>query len=160
MSIIKFIFSTLNLNQILFFRYKISCRFLNALKSDTNELVYYNTYYEAQAAMHNSLINGIIQFSSNFTEAFKESLALMAEVDDGTLDAQKIHILLDNSHHMLHLLLKIKMFETYKTFVENLSLDCQYPTKLALEPLNFMEPIYGSKTPSYTRYMFPGFAVM
>lgn len=140
-------------------RYKISCRFLNSISSNVAELIYFNDYQEAQEKLQRSRINGLIHFSSNFTEAFAETYASNNGADDGTLDANQIAVYLDTSHFMINFLLKAKLWNIYEEFTINLNTDCRYPKKLGLVPVSFMKPIYGSATPTYTRFALPGFSM-
>jgi hypothetical protein len=54
------------------------------------------------------------------------------------------------------LLLKKQILDSYKLFFRELLKDCEVSAKYGEIPIQFLKPIYGKESPSYTMFMAPG----
>ena len=83
-------------------------------------------------------------------------MALGREADDETLDQSEIRVWLDMSNQQIGLMLAREFQYSYRDFAKDLLSACKQNTKLGDVPIQFKDPIYGTKEPSFTDFVAPG----
>lgn len=139
--------------------YKISCRFLNAIKPDVAEKIFYSSWDDAYREARTGKLAAIIRFASNFTESYKDIFDNNQNSDEGSFENSYMEFNLDQSELQLTLFLTRKLYQIYKEFSENLMTDCGKPKNLRNSLIKLEQPVYGSLDEKWTTFIVPGLAV-
>ncbi|XP_011871615.1 PREDICTED: ABC transporter G family member 23 isoform X2 [Vollenhovia emeryi] len=134
----------------------LSCRYLNALDSESMIKVYYPDTDSAMEAVRRGNAWGTLYFTENFTDALVARMALGKDADEEVLDQSEIRVWLDMSNQQVGLMLARNLQYSYRDFAKDLLSSCGENTKLADVPIQFMDPIYGTNEPSFTDFVAPG----
>nr|XP_033203519.1 ABC transporter G family member 20 isoform X2 [Bombus vancouverensis nearcticus] len=134
----------------------LSCRYLKFLDEDMITIKYYPDPESARDAVRDGDAWGTLYFTENFTDALVARMALGREADEETLDQSEIRVWLDMSNQQIGLMLAREFQYSYRDFAQDLLSACKQNTKLGDVPIQFKDPIYGSKEPSFTDFVAPG----
>lgn len=100
--------------------------------------------------------DAVIYFASNFTESYKDLREHNFNTGDGSIDNSRIQVFMSNTNVFVNHLVKYSLVQSTQSFIDELLVDCGMSLKLNIPPLNFQEPIYGSKIYSAREQMgFP-----
>ncbi|XP_045475089.1 ABC transporter G family member 20 isoform X2 [Harmonia axyridis] len=134
----------------------LSCRYLQNLKNSTIDKLYYPDPESAVEAVRKGDAWGALYFTENFTDALVARMALGKDSDAETLDQSEVRVWLDMSNQQIGVILQRDLQLSYQDFAKDLLGSCEQNPDLAEIPISFQEPIYGSKTPSFTDFVAPG----
>ncbi|XP_058803004.1 ABC transporter G family member 23 isoform X2 [Phymastichus coffea] len=134
----------------------LSCRYLHTLDNVSMIQDYYENPESALEAVRQGKAWGTLYFTENFTDALVARMALGKEADEETLDQSEIRVWLDMSNQQIGLMLARNLQYAYRDFAKNFLTICGQNEKLADVPIQFKDPIYGSKEPSFTDFVAPG----
>jgi hypothetical protein len=134
---------------------KISCRFIKEIDDSVAIKQYYKTFDEAFSDAKKGKIIGFVHFYKNFTESLDLVQTEGRSADDGSADASRIEIFMDQSDLQLTFFLQSKFYQIYKDFAQNMMRSCNLPIKLGNVPVNFETPIYGSYDTDFKNSMAP-----
>lgn len=153
----------------------LSCRYLQNLKNSTIDKVYYPDPDSAVEAVRKGEAWGALYFTENFTDALVARMALGKDSDAETLDQSEVRVWLDMSSEswkvsknfiyssnsalsdqQIGIILQRDLQLSYQDFAKDLLGSCEQNPDLAEIPISFQEPIYGTKTPSFTDFVAPG----
>lgn len=135
--------------------HKVSCRFLHELDDDVGIKVFYDTIEEAYADAKRGKVTAIIHFAMNFTESLTEVHDPLIKPDQITRSNSKIQIYMDQTNQQLTFFLQRKLYDVYKSYAENMLVDCELPRKLDNLPIDFLQPIYGTYEADFKQTMAP-----
>nr|CAH0102208.1 unnamed protein product [Daphnia galeata] len=133
-----------------------SCRYLRFLDNSTIIQVPYQSLSDALDATLRGTVWGVIHFGHNFTEELLERQINGNAVDKETIQASRIGITLDWSNEQIALTLQHRLVGGFNDFNRNLVTSCDYQPVIPSIPVEFMDPVYGKKNPSFTDFMAPG----
>lgn len=137
---------------------KISCNFLSEL--DDDDIISQKPYANFQDA-HDDAERGKVMAIINFNRNFSRSLGirlfdLTYDLDDEILiDESQIKVTMDQSNHLMTNFMKKRLYDAYNRFAMNMSVQCGLSPKLALSPVNFLQPIFGSLDADFKASMAP-----
>ncbi|XP_018359977.1 PREDICTED: ABC transporter G family member 20-like [Trachymyrmex cornetzi] len=134
----------------------LSCRFLHNFDSIATQK-YYNDVSEANNAVQNGKLRGLIYFSQNFSEALQIRVEDATFVKDSDLLASEIQVFLDMSDRPVGFFLQMKLFKRFLEIYEDIMRECKYSSKLADPLIRFEEPVYGTTDLNYADYIAPTF---
>ncbi|XP_046382481.1 ABC transporter G family member 23-like [Ischnura elegans] len=135
----------------------LSCRYLHGLKQ--NNIVkeeFFPDKKSAIEAVRKGNAWGAVFIPENFTSALELRRENGNDLDDDVLTAGEISVYLDISNSIIGSLLKRKMMTEFQDFLRGVLVDCQNSPKFAQTPMNFHNPVYGKKNPSYGSFVAPG----
>ncbi|EFX71377.1 ABC protein, subfamily ABCH [Daphnia pulex] len=133
-----------------------SCRYLRFLDNTTIVQIPYQSLSDALDATLQGTVWGVIHFGHNFTEELLERQIDGNAVDKETIQASRIGITLDWSNEQIALTLQHRLVGGFNDFNRNLVTACDYQPVIPSIPVEFMDPVYGKKNPSFTDFMAPG----
>ncbi|KAL0861157.1 hypothetical protein ABMA27_009649 [Loxostege sticticalis] len=133
----------------------LSCRYLSHLTEHTRQ-IYYPDREAALAAVREGDAWGVLYFNENYTDSLVARLALADTADNETISSSEIQVWLDMSNQQIGLMLNRDIQFSYRDFAKDLLETCNYNPKLGDIPIDFMDPIYGNKDPSFTDFVAPG----
>ncbi|XP_020289827.1 ABC transporter G family member 23 isoform X2 [Pseudomyrmex gracilis] len=135
---------------------QLSCRYLQHLQKKKVKFLPHDDENEARNAVEKGWAWGAITFPANY------SAALMARIEDGRLtedwdiEFSEMKIVMDMSNQQIGQLLQRDMIYSFQDFARELSVACNYSSKLTDIPVNFKTPIYGPQEPNFTDFAAPG----
>ncbi|XP_055376981.1 ABC transporter G family member 23 [Condylostylus longicornis] len=138
---------------------KISCRFMQNIDQDITIPVYYSSEAEAYKAANEAQVAGYIRFSHNFSEAMQSVLDERQFTEDWNINNFQILVRLDMSDQQIAYHLERKLHEAYKSFMQDIMVDCGIPKHFANIPVHFLKPIYGSFDEEYQKFIIPGILI-
>nr|CAD7409531.1 unnamed protein product [Timema cristinae] len=167
---------------------KLSCQFLEAINDTMGVKVYYDDLDTAIYDLRKGRVTAVIYTARNFSQALQTRLELGSSATDDEIVESQVIISVDTTgknaisslykapefHRVspstilrsppvtdlqLSQDLKWRLLRLYLEFAENITIACQRPIKLAHIPIDFKDPVYGEKNPSYTIFMAPGVIV-
>ncbi|KAJ0170681.1 hypothetical protein K1T71_013453 [Dendrolimus kikuchii] len=133
----------------------LSCRYLDHLDNHTVTEFYANLT-SAMDAVRAGDAWGVLYFNENYTDSLVARLALADTADNETIISSEVQVWLDMSNQQIGLMLNRDIQFSYRDFAKNLLETCRYNPKLGDIPIDFMDPIYGNKNPSFTDFVAPG----
>ncbi|XP_075986505.1 ABC-type transporter snustorr isoform X2 [Anticarsia gemmatalis] len=133
----------------------LSCRYLDHLNNHTIQ-EYYATLDDAIQAVADGEAWGALYFNENYTDSLVARLALADTADNDTIMSSEVQVWLDMSNQQIGLMLNRDIQFSYRDFAKDLLETCKYNPKLGDIPIDFMDPIYGNKNPSFTDFVAPG----
>ncbi|RVE45990.1 hypothetical protein evm_009332 [Chilo suppressalis] len=133
----------------------LSCRYLSHLTDHTRQIHYANLS-AAQDAVKQGHAWGVLFFNENYTDSLVARLALADTADEETVHLSDIQVWLDMSNQQIGLMLNRDIQYAYRDFAQDLLDRCKYNPKLGDIPIEFLDPIYGNKDPSFTDFVAPG----
>ncbi|CAH0763232.1 unnamed protein product [Diatraea saccharalis] len=133
----------------------LSCRYLSFLTEHTHQIQYANLS-AAQRAVREGDAWGVLYFNENYTDSLVARLALADTADEETVHLSDIQVWLDMSNQQIGLMLNRDIQYAYRDFAQDLLEVCKYNPKLGDIPIEFLDPIYGNKDPSFTDFVAPG----
>lgn len=133
----------------------LSCRYLDHLDNHTVKQ-YYVDLSSALDAVRQGEAWGALYFNENYTDSLVARLALADTADNETITSSEVQVWLDMSNQQIGLMLNRDIQFSYRDFAKDLLETCHYNPKLGDIPIDFMDPIYGSKNPSFTDFVAPG----
>ncbi|KAJ8709889.1 hypothetical protein PYW08_009893 [Mythimna loreyi] len=133
----------------------LSCRYLDNLNNHTVK-EYYADLTEALKAVEDGKAWGALYFNENYTDSLVARLALADTADNETITSSEVQVWLDMSNQQIGLMLNRDIQFSYRDFAKDLLQTCKYNPKLGDIPIDFMDPIYGNKNPSFTDFVAPG----
>ncbi|XP_028028192.1 ABC transporter G family member 23 isoform X2 [Bombyx mandarina] len=133
----------------------LSCRYLDNL-SDHMIKEYYADLSSALDAVRQGEAWGALYFNENYTDSLVARLALADTADEETVTSSEVQVWLDMSNQQIGLMLNRDIQFSYRDFAKGLLETCDYNPKLGDIPIDFMDPIYGNKNPSFTDFVAPG----
>lgn len=133
-----------------------SCRYLRYLDNATIVQIPYQSLSDALDATLQGTVWGVIHFGPNFTEELLERQVDGNAVDKETIEGSRIGITLDWSNEQIALTLQHRLVGGFNEFNRNLVTSCDYQPVIPSIPVEFMDPVYGKKNPSFTDFMAPG----
>lgn len=120
---------------------KLSCRFIKHL-NNTN--LSYNIL-NSMDDVNYRLTDAVVIFASNYTESYTDLLEHNFNTGDGSIDNSKIQVFMSNTNVFVNNLVEYSLAKSTQDFLDELLVDCGMSLKLNIPPLNFQEPIFGSK---------------
>ncbi|XP_053619497.1 ABC transporter G family member 23 isoform X2 [Plodia interpunctella] len=133
----------------------LSCRYLEQLTEHTVK-EYYADLSAALSAVREGEAWGALYFNENYTDSLVARLALADTADDETIATSEVEVWLDMSNQQIGLMLNRDIQFSYRDFAKDLLDTCNYNPKLGDIPIDFKDPIYGNKNPSFTDFVAPG----
>ncbi|XP_035442105.1 ABC transporter G family member 20 isoform X2 [Spodoptera frugiperda] len=133
----------------------LSCRYLDNLNNHTIK-EYYANLTDALKAVEDGEAWGALYFNENYTDSLVARLALADTADNETITSSEVQVWLDMSNQQIGLMLNRDIQFSYRDFAKDLLQTCEYNPKLGDIPIDFMDPIYGNKNPSFTDFVAPG----
>ncbi|CAH0597589.1 unnamed protein product [Chrysodeixis includens] len=133
----------------------LSCRYLDHLDNHTVK-EYYANLTDALKAVEDGEAWGALYFNENYTDSLVARLALADTADNETITSSEVQVWLDMSNQQIGLMLNRDIQFSYRDFAKDLLETCHYNPKLGDIPIDFMDPIYGNKNPSFTDFVAPG----
>lgn len=133
----------------------LSCRYLEHLDNHTVK-EYYADLSSALEAVRQGEAWGALYFNENYTDSLVARLALADTADNETITSSEVQVWLDMSNQQIGLMLNRDIQFSYRDFAKDLLETCHYNPKLGDIPIDFMDPIYGNKNPSFTDFVAPG----
>ncbi|XP_063896149.1 ABC transporter G family member 20 isoform X2 [Helicoverpa armigera] len=133
----------------------LSCRYLDNLNNHTIK-EYYANLTDALRAVEDGEAWGALYFNENYTDSLVARLALADTADNETITSSEVQVWLDMSNQQIGLMLNRDIQFSYRDFAKDLLETCHYNPKLGDIPIDFMDPIYGNKNPSFTDFVAPG----
>ncbi|XP_026754032.1 ABC transporter G family member 23 isoform X1 [Galleria mellonella] len=133
----------------------LSCRYLHQLEEHTIK-EYYADLTSALNAVKEGEAWGALYFNENYTDSLVARLALADTADNETIQTSEVQVWLDMSNQQIGLMLNRDIQFSYRDFAKDLLETCDYNPKLGDIPIDFMDPIYGNKNPSFTDFVAPG----
>ncbi|XP_032686251.1 ABC transporter G family member 20-like isoform X3 [Odontomachus brunneus] len=137
----------------------VSCKFLQQINDATAMKKYYDDISEANDAVPNGKLAGVMYFSRNFSEALQNRLNNLIGVDEADIVAGQIQVFLDMGDREIGLFLQKKLFDYFFEVYEDVAKDCGISPKFANLPIQFEKPLYGELNTDYRRYMAPGYII-
>jgi ABC-type multidrug transport system permease subunit len=136
---------------------KVSCRFLNRLNDSIATKHFYHSFDDAYEDVRHGKLNGLIQFSANFTTSLRP-LNEWKDFMKNHTDNGEIQIYLDQSDRQITFFLKQKLFDVFEEFIGSLMEDCGKSRRVGSTPIR-IETVYGSLKDEMQRSMLPGIIV-
>nr|CAD7197218.1 unnamed protein product [Timema douglasi] len=121
---------------------------------------FYPTQESANEAVRRGKAWGALYFTENFTDALVARIHLQEYADEETLDQSGIKVWLDMSNQQIGLMLMSDLRASYQNFSRELLSTCDINPRLAEAPIRINNPVYGSRTPSFTNFTAPGVVVV
>ncbi|KYN03410.1 ABC transporter G family member 23 [Cyphomyrmex costatus] len=138
----------------------LSCRFLHDFSDSIATQEYYDDIYEANYAIQNGKLNGLMYFSQNFSESLQIRMEDATMAKDSDLLASQIQVFLDMGDMQIGLHLQKKLFYRFLEIYEDIMRDCKYSPKLADPPIRFKKPVYGSIDLNYADFLAPSYMLI
>nr|CAD7595053.1 unnamed protein product [Timema genevievae] len=138
----------------------LSCHYLRHLKDPTIIKEFFPTQESANEAVRRGKAWGTLYFTENFTDAMVARIHLQEYTDEETLDQSGIKVWLDMSNQQIGLMLISDLRASYQDFSRELLSSCDINPRLAEAPIRINNPVYGSRTPSFTDFTAPGVVVV
>nr|CAD7428403.1 unnamed protein product [Timema monikensis] len=138
----------------------LSCHYLRHLKDPTIIKEFYPTQESANEAVRRGKAWGALYFTENFTDALVARIHLQEYADEETLDQSGIKVWLDMSNQQIGLMLMSDLRASYQNFSRELLSTCDINPRLAEAPIRINNPVYGTRTPSFTNFTAPGVVVV
>lgn len=136
---------------------KLSCRFIDTIKSENLVKSYYNSFEEAYKVAKAGKLEAIIYFQSNFskyTQMFTNN-AFKEEENDMMLDGKEIQVYLDKTNYHSSMILQKLFYGFYGNYAEKLMKDCNMSSNFEKGIVKFQEPIFGKSDIEMRLYMGP-----
>ena len=134
----------------------LSCRYLQHLESRSVKLVSYDTDSDGRNAVRRGWAWASISFPSNYSDSLSARLEEGKDADEWSVDYSNMQVVMDMSNQQIGQLLQRDLYMSYQEFAEELTVACNYSSKLTHIPLDFKQPIYGPKEPNFTDFAAPG----
>ncbi|KAK7791859.1 hypothetical protein R5R35_000907 [Gryllus longicercus] len=133
-----------------------SCLYLNIIDNSLMNMVFYGKMDEAFASVKSGKAIGVIHFPHNFSSQLEIRLLNGIHTNNDTLQFSEIGITMDMTEQHTATLVKTLLYDKYNTMIKQLSSNCDIDSTVSKLPMQFNEPIYGSKYPRYDIFMLPG----
>ncbi|XP_076301010.1 ABC transporter G family member 23 [Lasioglossum baleicum] len=136
--------------------HKLSCRFLDHLEERSLEFRPYDNEADARNAVARGWAWAAISFPANYSEALSARIEEGKDADEWSIAYSNMFITMDMSNQQIGLLLQRDLYNSYRDFAKELTVACNYSSKLASVPVDFKTPIYGPLEPNFTDFAAPG----
>lgn len=141
----------------------LSCRYLHHLnhsKSIVQES--YSNVSNAVSAVKAGHVWGAIYFTQNYTESLLQRINFTDSeyINSEEWDNSEIKVWMDQSNQHITQTIQYDLVLSYKAFLEDVHVDCNWNVKLAATPIKFEQPIYGTIRPVFTDFACPGTILM
>ncbi|OXA50402.1 ABC transporter G family member 23 [Folsomia candida] len=137
----------------------LSCMYLSTLPLDTIQLSYYHDEESARNDIKLGTIKSFMTFLEGYSTAMYERSVSSVSIDNETLQTSMILFEMDASNAVVTKSLQKIVFESYKTFVQGLLLNCGLNPELGGLPIKFQNPIYGRYDLELREYVAAGMLV-
>ncbi|XP_023287880.1 ABC transporter G family member 20 isoform X2 [Orussus abietinus] len=134
----------------------LSCRYLKHLATRNVDLVPYGNEDDAIHAIKKGKAWATLMFSSNYSESLVNRLEMGKDVDEWSVLAADLNVIMDMSNQQIGQLLQRDILFSYQDFAKEYTTSCNYSEKFANIPMNFETPIYGPREPNFTDFAAPG----
>lgn len=135
---------------------KVSCRFLNHLENRSLVFRPYDDEDDARNAVERGWAWAAITFPANYSDALNARIEGGADADDWNVVYSNMLITMDMSNQQIGQLLQRDLYNSYRDFAKELTVACNYSSKLTSIPVDFRTPIYGPLEPNFTDFAAPG----
>jgi len=123
---------------------------------DTVELVEYKSEGEGLADVEDGKLWGMIVIQANFSKLFTERLVSPAK----NAGAGLVKVRLDMSNQQVGITLHQWVITAMNNFTTSLLDGCGHQSGATTGLVDFEEPVYGEKDPSFTEFMAPGIIIL
>jgi len=127
---------------------------------DTVELVEYKSEGEALAAVEAGKLWGMIVIQANFSRLFTENLLSPAHGTEKNASAGLVRVRLDMSNQQVGITLHQWVLTAMNNFTTSLLDGCGHQSGATTGQIDFQDPVYGEKDPSFTEFMAPGIIIL
>ncbi|XP_067007199.2 ABC transporter G family member 23 [Anabrus simplex] len=134
----------------------ISCVLLELLNENFANKVYYSDKESATIAVQDGRSVGVVHFLSNFSEQFHQRFELGKNAPPSVFEGSEINIHLDMADRQIGLYMQSKLLSLYFDMTENIAAAWNSSEKVFQIPMQFHDPVYGVKEPSYVNMVAPG----
>jgi len=135
---------------------QLSCRYLQHLKKHSVILTYYDSEDDAKESVLHGETYATIIIKHNYSAAIKERLINEGNVKSWNIRAANIDVFQDVSNKIIANYLKIRMYDTYQSFIRDYLQSCDINEKVVEIPLQWNNPVYGVQYPSFADFVIPG----
>ncbi|ODM94406.1 ABC transporter G family member 20, partial [Orchesella cincta] len=136
-----------------------SCRYLKLIPDSDVRVHFYQSEEKAIEATKQTEIAAFITFPENFTAHMKDRILFNNFAENSTLDGSQIELRRDMTDTLVALRLTQVLMETLQKFILTIFDSPDNDPRLGMLPLNFSDPIYGSKDISHQSYIAAGIIV-
>ncbi|XP_053619421.1 ABC transporter G family member 23 isoform X2 [Plodia interpunctella] len=133
-----------------------SCQYLDHLKLRQDNLVYFPTEQEAMKAARKGKARAVLIIPSNFTTCLQDRMTDPRHTDNFTIDNSMITVHIDDTDKQVEWMLTRDLMSALSSTTEHLTKICDLPLRMMTLPVNFHDPLYGTKEPDFTDFAGPG----
>ncbi|XP_052129577.1 ABC transporter G family member 23-like [Frankliniella occidentalis] len=135
----------------------LSCRYLSLLQQDHDWVMEpYTDLATARHAVQTNDVWGMIHFHANFSNHMSLRQVLFQDADSQDIDGAQVGVHLDMSNQYIGNLVRNALFRAALKFHDDMQQGCGLNSRFSAIPIEEMEPVYGSREPSFQDFALPG----
>jgi len=135
---------------------QLSCSYLGYLERRSLILTYYDSEREAIQSVITGDTFASITIRHNYSEALRARVKDWQNSDPWDLAYSEIEVVRDPSNKHIANYLKVYLFESFQTFIQDYVETCGIHRKVLTLPIKWETPVYGPIHPNFTDYAIPG----
>uniref|UniRef100_A0A6B2E541 Putative abc transporter n=1 Tax=Phlebotomus kandelakii TaxID=1109342 RepID=A0A6B2E541_9DIPT len=134
----------------------LSCRYIKFLNERNLDVKLYGSDSEAEESVRRGKAWGALSFPSNYSESLVERMQAGRYAPDEIFESSTMSVTMDMSNQQIGHLLYRDIQYAFFDFIQDVLKACDMNPSLGLVPINFHDPVYGTKDPDFTDFAAPG----
>ncbi|XP_067007498.2 ABC transporter G family member 23 [Anabrus simplex] len=137
----------------------MSCKFLARINDSIAVKDYYEDEEEALAAVRRGEAVGALLFTANFSDSLAERGRLGRDTPSPSVDSSEVHVHMDMSDEQIGIVMQALFYEEFRVMGEEIADSCNRSARAVRIPMQFKDPVYGTKYPKYVDYVAPRYII-
>ncbi|XP_035707781.1 ABC transporter G family member 20-like [Folsomia candida] len=137
----------------------LSCKFLAEIPSDTIYLRDYATDELARDAVKAGHVWGFFSFPENWSDSLYERASAAGPIENETLRGSYVKMEMDYSNKQIAHSIKIEIYDAFEIFLKDVLVKCGFYEDLAVSPIHYVDPAYGTDDTDFKEFISPGVLV-
>ncbi|KAF2899985.1 hypothetical protein ILUMI_06201 [Ignelater luminosus] len=137
----------------------LGCSYLKYLEKRDLILTYYDSEEMARESVLKAETYASVVVKQNYSSALKARLETWTEAEPWDIYFSDIDVFRDVSNKFVAQYLKVTMYNTFKSFVEDYLASCNAESRWVIPPIKWERPVYGTTYPNFTDFVAPGVIV-
>ena len=133
--------------------------FLDQLDNTTFVQIAKQNYSDAYHEVHEGKAWAVIHMRQNFSVDTVQRYLSPENITNATIHGAYINVGLDMSNFQIAATIQASLLQTYQLFLEKMVNMSDRNPMIVESPINFTEPVYGDKSPTFTEFVAPGMLI-
>ncbi|KAF2897639.1 hypothetical protein ILUMI_08551, partial [Ignelater luminosus] len=139
---------------------QLSCIYLGYLERRALNLIYFDSEDDARESVLRGKNYASLVVRHNYSAALRNRIENWQRTKPWDMTSSEIDVFRDLSNKHIATQLKIYLFDTFQTFVQEFAESCDIDRRVLKLPIMLKTPVYGTKYPNFTAYVIPGMLII